>query len=343
MNHYNKHAGVDVIIPAYNHHKVIKRCLHSIAMQTIAEDITVIIVDDASDKPYDDIAEEFRSELKDIKIVKLEENSGPGTARRKGYQAGNGEFVTYIDADDTFASAYAIQQLHDAFVVNRKLDAVFSVFMEETGNQEMPFVPHMHDCTWMFGKMYRRAYLEEFDILMNDTRSNEDMGYNQLVMSCSDFVGFMEAVTYYWHSSPESITRKADNDYQFRGLHGYIDNHRWACEERKKRNLHTTEKGINSAIDALIMCYMYYIEVCQMRPTDQIKECFTWCQEFYDVGIRDLDGLVNVDMMTKKYMDAAVAHSQQGGILTRVIPKITFPEFVEALRKKDVAIIYKNQ
>lgn len=342
MNHYNKHAGIDVVIPAYNHHKVIKRCLHSIAMQTIAEDITVIIVDDASDKPYDDIANEFRSDLKDIKIIRLDENSGPGTARRKGYEAGEGEFVTYIDADDTFASAYAIQQLHDTFVINRKLDAVFSIFLEETGNKEAPFVPHVRDCTWMFGKMYRRAYLEEFDILMNDTRSNEDMGYNQLVLSCSDFIGFIDVVTYYWHSSPESITRKSDNDYQFRGLHGYIQNHTWACEERKKRDMHKTEKGINSAIDALIMCYMYYIEVCQMRPTDQIKECLSWCQEFYDAGIRTLDDVINDGMLQRKYMDATKVHSQENGILTRVIPKITFPEFVNALKNKDAAIVYKN-
>ena len=59
MNQYNKNAGIDVVIPYFNHSDVISRALGSIAMQTIAKDIHVTIVNDASDAK--DIAKLIRA------------------------------------------------------------------------------------------------------------------------------------------------------------------------------------------------------------------------------------------------------------------------------------------
>lgn len=39
---------VSVIIPAYNAHKTLPRCLASIMIQSIVEDLEVIVVDDCS-------------------------------------------------------------------------------------------------------------------------------------------------------------------------------------------------------------------------------------------------------------------------------------------------------
>ena len=219
MNQYNKSAGIDIVIPYYNHSSVISRALGSIAMQTIAKDIYVTIVNDASDpSDIDKLCEIIKgfeaTDIAHITVVNVEENMGPGHARAVGQQNCNHEFITFMDADDTWAMAYSIQFLHDAFVQNRQLDAVFGTFLEETENPQAKFVAHQHDATWMFGKMYRRAFLDNFNILMSDSRSNEDMAFNQLVMACTDAVGFFDLPVYYWMLNKESITRKADNDCQ---------------------------------------------------------------------------------------------------------------------------------
>lgn len=334
MNQYNKNAGIDVVIPYFNHSDVISRALGSIAMQTIAKDIHVTIVDDASDAEditrLNGIIEGFKAtDIADIKVVTVDKNMGPGHARAVGQLACNHEFITFMDADDTWANAYALQFLHDAFVQHRQLDAVFGVFLEETENPEMKFIPHKQDATWMFGKMYRRAFLDHYEILMSDSRSNEDMAFNQVVLACTDNVGFLDQPVYFWMVNKESITRKADNDYQFRGLLGYIDGHTWAETERRKRELHTKEKGLIAAVDALIMCYFYYMEVLQDRPVDQQLECWNEISRYYKTAF--VDRQVPMSIANQRYMGMSAAHSQPGGLLTRVVPKMSFEAFVEKL------------
>ena len=325
MNQYNKNAGIDVVIPYFNHSDVISRALGSIAMQTIAKDIHVTIVDDASDVEdivrLNGIIEGFKAtDIADIKVVTVDKNMGPGHARAVGQLACNHEFITFMDADDTWANAYSLQFLHDAFVQHRQLDAVFGVFLEETENPEMKFIPHKQDATWMFGKMYRRAFLDHYEILMSDSRSNEDMAFNQVVLACTDNVGFLDQPVYFWMVNKESITRKADNDYQFRGLLGYIDGHTWAETERRKRELHTKEKGLIAAVDALIMCYFYYMEVLQDRPVDQQLECWNEISRYYKTAF--VDRQVPMGIANQRYMGMSAAHSQPGGLLTRVVPKM---------------------
>lgn len=334
MNQYNKNAGIDVVIPYFNHSDVISRALGSIAMQTIAKDIHVTIVDDASDAEdiakLNGIIEGFKAtDIADIKVVTVDKNMGPGHARAVGQLACNHEFITFMDADDTWANAYSLQFLHDAFVQHRQLDAVFGVFLEETENPEMKFIPHKQDATWMFGKMYRRAFLDHYEILMSDSRSNEDMAFNQVVLACTDNVGFLDQPVYFWMVNKESITRKADNDYQFRGLLGYIDGHTWAETERRKRELHTKEKGLIAAVDALIMCYFYYMEVLQDRPVDQQLECWNEISKYYKTAF--VDRQVPMGIANQRYMGMSAAHSQPGGLLTRVVPKMSFEAFVEKL------------
>ena len=334
MNQYNKNAGIDVVIPYFNHSDVISRALGSIAMQTIAKDIHVTIVDDASDAEditrLNGIIEGFKAtDIANIKVVTVDKNMGPGHARAVGQLACNHEFITFMDADDTWANAYSLQFLHDAFVQHRQLDAVFGVFLEETENPEMKFIPHKQDATWMFGKMYRRAFLDHYEILMSDSRSNEDMAFNQVVLACTDNVGFLDQPVYFWMVNKESITRKADNDYQFRGLLGYIDGHTWAETERRKRELHTKEKGLIAAVDALIMCYFYYMEVLQDRPVDQQLECWNEIYRYYKTAF--VDRQVPMGIANQRYMGMSAAHSQPGGLLTRVVPKMSFEAFVEKL------------
>ena len=313
MNQYNKNAGIDVVIPYFNHSDVISRALGSIAMQTIAKDIHVTIVDDASDAEdivrLNGIIEGFKAtDIANIKVVTVDKNMGPGHARAVGQLACNHEFITFMDADDTWANAYSLQFLHDAFVQHRQLDAVFGVFLEETENPEMKFIPHKQDATWMFGKMYRRAFLDHYEILMSDSRSNEDMAFNQVVLACTDNVGFLDQPVYFWMVNKESITRKADNDYQFRGLLGYIDGHTWAETERRKRELHTKEKGLIAAVDALIMCYFYYMEVLQDRPVDQQLECWNEISRYYKTAF--VDRQVPMGIANQRYMGMSAAHSQ---------------------------------
>ena len=159
-------AKIDLVIPCYNTHETLPRVLGSVLTQTVRDEIKVILVDDCSDNDYVEIVEQFEKFL-DIQVIRLEENSGPGKARRVGMQAGNSKYIMCIDSDDTFFNAYSVELLlHE--IETRKCDICYSNFLEDVDN--LKFVPHPNDCIWMFGKIYKRQFLENLDIWLNDSR-----------------------------------------------------------------------------------------------------------------------------------------------------------------------------
>ena len=107
---------VSIILPAYNAHNTIRRTLASIAMQENADEIEVIIADDCSAQVYEEIAELF-SHLLQIRIVHMEKNGGPGAARQVGFDHSRGDYIMWMDADDTLVSADTIKTLKSCVMI----------------------------------------------------------------------------------------------------------------------------------------------------------------------------------------------------------------------------------
>ena len=85
---------VSVIIPTYKARETIAKTLHSIAAQSIAEDIEVIIADDADGESYEDIIGRFAN--LNIKFVEQLTNGGCGLARNFGMCYATTNFVCFI-------------------------------------------------------------------------------------------------------------------------------------------------------------------------------------------------------------------------------------------------------
>lgn len=138
MDESIKKPLVSIILPAYNAHNTIRRTLASIAMQENADEIEVIIADDCSAQGYEEIAELF-SHLLQIRIVHMEKNGGPGAARQVGFDHCRGDYIMWMDADDTLVSADTVKTLK--IVMDQKqMDCVYGKFLEE--NEDGSIYPH---------------------------------------------------------------------------------------------------------------------------------------------------------------------------------------------------------
>ena len=95
---------ISVIIPAYKARKYLPECLESIGRQTLAP-AEVLVIDDASPEPIDDIIDEFanRAGYPPIRLIKHEVNRGQAAGRNTGIQAASGEWLAFIDCDDMWA------------------------------------------------------------------------------------------------------------------------------------------------------------------------------------------------------------------------------------------------
>jgi glycosyltransferase involved in cell wall biosynthesis len=94
---------VSVVIPCFRCAKTISAAIESVHKQT-AEALEVIAVDDASDDDTPRELSELRRRYgeKWLKVIRLARNVGPASARNAGWNAAMGDFVSFLDADDTW-------------------------------------------------------------------------------------------------------------------------------------------------------------------------------------------------------------------------------------------------
>ena len=104
--------AVSVIIPMYNMEKYIGECLDSVLAQTF-DDYEVIVVDDCStDNSLAIVKNYFEKFGGRLQIASMKKNSGgAGFPRNKGVKIARGEYVYFLDPDDTITST-ALEELY---------------------------------------------------------------------------------------------------------------------------------------------------------------------------------------------------------------------------------------
>lgn len=339
---------IDVIIPAYNvPDNILFRCLSSIACQDIVSEVDITIVDDAStEQNYEEVAKRFEN-MMNIKVLRYDINGGPGVARQYGLDSTYNGFVTFIDADDTFNGSLALKALKTGIEygggVNAMCVGVFDEIHEhDIQSDEGPLIiNHENDLVWMFGKMYRRSFLDKYDIRFHETsRANEDTGFNTICRLCeteNEKIYFIGAHVYYWHENLNSITRANDCQYSYGSserdsFYGYTENMIYAYNEAKKRNKYD-EKVDQWGINTMFNLYEYYIE-CAGRAPEHAEKNFEACRKYYDEVYRNLEEDVTPEMFAKLYnelmMNAYIQNKLEG-----IIPEMSIFDFFKKLKETD--------
>lgn len=108
---------VSVIIPVYNSEKYLRKCIDSILIQPFKE-FEIILVNDGSKDTSGDICDLYA--LKDKRIqVYHQNNGGVSHARNSGLAKAKGEWVYFVDSDDSIQPS-----TFDIFFKNAKLSDV---------------------------------------------------------------------------------------------------------------------------------------------------------------------------------------------------------------------------
>lgn len=86
---------ISVVIPSYNAASTIAPCLNSLQQQTYGGEYEIILVDSSKDGTSATVAEYFPQ----VRLVHLDDQTDPGTARNMGVQRARGQIIAFIDAD----------------------------------------------------------------------------------------------------------------------------------------------------------------------------------------------------------------------------------------------------
>ena len=94
---------ISVIIPVYNTAEYLSECFDSIIAQTY-NDFEVIIVDDGSTDCSGDICDAYQNKDTRFKVIH-KSNEGVTKARESALKYVTGDYLAFIDSDDTIESS----------------------------------------------------------------------------------------------------------------------------------------------------------------------------------------------------------------------------------------------
>ncbi len=103
---------VSVIVPCYNTEKYVASCLDSLLGQSLS-DIEIICIDDNSTDATLRVLKKYAAQDSRIIVKSQKQNSGVSVARNTGVRHASGEYIAFVDSDDTVDSDF-YEKLYNA-------------------------------------------------------------------------------------------------------------------------------------------------------------------------------------------------------------------------------------
>lgn len=286
--------NLSIIIPAYNARETICDALDSIKVQKLSIKFEVIIVNDCSDYNYSEIVSKYK-EYFDIKEIITPDNLGPGGARQYGIDNSTSHYIVFIDSDDIFYDEYSISKMYNEITKNNA-DILIGNFISQVDNK---MIIKKANAAWLHGKMYKRSFLIERNIKFNNTRANEDNGFNRLIVLLRPNYFILDEVVYVYRENLNSITRRNNRSYCFTGLEGFCYNMNWAMDEALLR-MSVENDVADLALDVLLSLYVYYLALEKEYDVDKILQWGKPIKEKYYKYRDFLEYDYNLEMLESK-------------------------------------------
>ena len=213
---------ISIIIPAYNSEKFIQHCILSVVNQTY-RDLEIIIVDNNSTDSTAEIIK--KAELTDSRIKYVFCTvAGVSNARNAGLFAATGDYVFFLDSDDTLDLS-TMEILYNA-AIKDDLDiaAPNILYSSETGKSPMEKnhksiiakggeIPEMFSnmltsyVWYMVFKLFKRSKLNEV-FFSDKLLVGEDLDFVIRALGNSDAVCFIDTPLYIYNISQDGLNLK---------------------------------------------------------------------------------------------------------------------------------------
>lgn len=104
MKQASKKPLISIIIPVYNVERYLAKCLDSIIAQDY-DNFEVVLIDDGSIDGSSAICDDYSKKDYRIKVYH-QKNMGVSAARNEGIRRSSGDYITYVDPDDTISRRF---------------------------------------------------------------------------------------------------------------------------------------------------------------------------------------------------------------------------------------------
>lgn len=248
-----KTPKISVIVPVYKAEKYLHRCINSILAQTFT-DFEVLLIDDGSPDLSGEICDEFAQKDKRVRVFH-KENGGANKARETGVLYATGEWINFVDSDDTLP----IDSLYNLFGPlqnNRECDIVVGFIHKKHYKKKDVSIEEYRSCcisgkvftTGPVAKLFRRSLFSEYTFRFpQEIINGEDMIMNiRLSFSTSKRVSIVNKKVYNYIYNPSSCTHLFQNSVAYEDFFYKFMKESIPLELRNSFSIETIERRLYS-------------------------------------------------------------------------------------------------
>lgn len=224
---------ISVIVPFFNSELYIERCIKSVLAQSYSKWELILIDDGSTDKSVH-ICKSYSSRDERISYIR-QNNTGPGGARNRGISEAKGDYIVFLDSDDSLMPDYLFcLSLHnedivfiDVLAVNESCRVLREEYMSRCFGMEKDDLLRSQltgRIDWGgVRKAVKRDIIKSHDIKYSYHQIGEEAVFSFYVLYYSNTIGFINKPCYLYYQRAESQSRINDMDPWGKAAVGLIE------------------------------------------------------------------------------------------------------------------------
>lgn len=222
---------ISIIVPVYKVEKYLNNCIQSILHQTY-KDFELLLIDDGSPDASGRICDDWAEHDKRIRVFH-KKNGGLSDARNYGIDRANGEYILFIDSDDSILNDALEEFVHVIDSSNKEIDIVvagapYRICEDENSNghkiaQNQSIIEYLTGADYLkkyvstssynimvCNKLYRREFLMKNSLRFEKGFLHEDELFTPIVLLKAQSVISFNMRFYNYLMRAESITTQSN-------------------------------------------------------------------------------------------------------------------------------------
>lgn len=333
---------VAIGIPAYKAQNTIEECLSSINIQSMRDDINVIVSNDNPGVDDYSYLKKLFPKLH-ITLTETDKNGGPGIARNKAIEVAKDDYIMFMDADDILYSPYAVEQLYRGVTAAPNIVQSQGIFLQTSKvNGVTNLIPQQNpNHPWSFGRLTNLSFLKsnkiDFGLLPNMEDGRFQWCINLVIEGTQLKRNLLKDVVYVWKEGSEhSITRSGTDINDGIPVYNYSMCQIGASIAAKQAVEFALSKNpFNGSIqkfllEQMIGHYFTYYE-CKERCPKFAEQNWWLSKWFYHNCYAKYCQNINDELIDRFYMQMLSARGRD----LQKFPDLTFSQWFEKIRTEE--------
>lgn len=222
---------ISVIIPVYNNEKYINACLDSVLKQT-HQNLEIIVIDDGSVDRSGIICDKYAKSDARIKVIH-KKNAGVSAARNAGLSVATGDWISFIDSDDTMEldmyelllklakehnaeiSHCGYKRFNEEGVCIKEVSGTHLVIEQKPEEAIQCMLDGRYFVSGLWNKLFMHSCIKGIKFCQ-ELKNNEDIAFNAMAFQRANLIVFCDETKYCYYEHSTSACNCLDNEKQVR-------------------------------------------------------------------------------------------------------------------------------